>query len=546
MNFEQLLERHLDAVGAELPEHADNLARVVTHGRRRRLAGRAIMALGSAAAIAITVFVATTILPGTNDDVANTNPIGTSIPTAVTTTPATTTPVAGSATTYTDAVLLATENGVTVLSPDGKLSLPGDRYFEQIRSVQSDGQGGLLLVHDVTPLPWTQGSIVRIPAGSDRPVAIVDGPEVLVDGVTYVTERRLVGLFDGGFAFADWTWWSDGVTISVSVAGPDGGNVREVWSTLVPVGSAFSTPDVAVGGNVIAVLNNRNPDCWTIELFDLNGRQLSTIGGDCGLGPIDDIDISPDGQRLVALGTSGLVEDRGIAVFDTATGETLSSINVDAWGVAWRSNEQAIVNTFDGVGLVGLATGDVTILDAATGWLSYATSVTLAEEAGTGSGSGALPCQPQDLAEPLDSTWMTEAPSDTVSAWSGLRAMAASCDFAGLSERASGDQTSLSFGGAVDLTDLWIRSARLDYDYREQFLEVTALRPAALDAGDGTTIWVWPAVAATNSDADWQELVDSGYLTAEQAQAMRDFGGYIDYRVGITTDGVWSFAIAGD
>lgn len=64
----------------------------------------------------------------------------------------------------------------------------------------------------------------------------------------------------------------------------------------------------------------------------------------------------------------------------------------------------------------------------------------------------------------------------------------------------------------------------------------------------GANLWVWPAVAAGGgTDADWQTLVSSGLYTQDEADALRAAGeGYLGWRLGIETQGSWSFLVAGD
>lgn len=62
---------------------------------------------------------------------------------------------------------------------------------------------------------------------------------------------------------------------------------------------------------------------------------------------------------------------------------------------------------------------------------------------------------------------------------------------------------------------------------------------------DGT--WAWPAAhGADASEADWQELVDSGLYTQSQVEQLRTGEGYLGWRVGIAADGTWQFMTAGD
>ena len=68
---------------------------------------------------------------------------------------------------------------------------------------------------------------------------------------------------------------------------------------------------------------------------------------------------------------------------------------------------------------------------------------------------------------------------------------------------------------------------------------------AALASGESTELYFWPSAFGDNpTDEQWKEVA-SLYSDAE-IQAMKDFGGYVGYRAGITADGTWLFFVAGD
>ncbi|MGH8911264.1 MAG: hypothetical protein ACRDVD_02035, partial [Acidimicrobiia bacterium] len=60
-----------------------------------------------------------------------------------------------------------------------------------------------------------------------------------------------------------------------------------------------------------------------------------------------------------------------------------------------------------------------------------------------------------------------------------------------------------------------------------------------------TGTWAWPAahVDASN-EASWAEL--EAILGDETIELLRQSDGYLGYRLGITADGTWQFAVGGD
>jgi hypothetical protein len=64
--------------------------------------------------------------------------------------------------------------------------------------------------------------------------------------------------------------------------------------------------------------------------------------------------------------------------------------------------------------------------------------------------------------------------------------------------------------------------------------------------GEGmVTQYVWPSADCdTPTEEQWAEV--EGVYSDEEIQTMKDFGGFIGWRIGILEDGDWTFYIAGD
>jgi len=130
-----------------------------------------------------------------------------------------------------------------------------------------------------------------------------------------------------------------------------------------------------------------------------------------------------------------------------------------------------------------------------------------------------------------------------------LLAAAVDCDDKALVALSTQDGSSTSFGdrtpeefwtlpGAEEHEDVYAILARI----------LTRLEPAELPASQGMpAMYVWPRLqAGEDSAAAWQEAVDAGLVTPQEADQMRAGGGYLGWRLAITEDGTWQYFIAGD
>lgn len=158
---------------------------------------------------------------------------------------------------------------------------------------------------------------------------------------------------------------------------------------------------------------------------------------------------------------------------------------------------------------------------------------------------GGPDCSTQGAAVDVDLDALPRATRDTATF---LLDAASRCDEPLLATAATESETTLSFGVA----DPYEVFALPEGDERYVAL-VTLLTevPWAAQADDADpATFVWPRVATQewqDDDAAWQEVVDAGVLTADEASSQRDAGsGYLGWRIGITGDGTWTFFVAGD
>ena len=144
-------------------------------------------------------------------------------------------------------------------------------------------------------------------------------------------------------------------------------------------------------------------------------------------------------------------------------------------------------------------------------------------------------------------------PNDLPAVVSGVRsellAASAACDFERLGSMAEADGTSYTFGGGFDPAAYWSDLEANGETPLADMVRLLELEPALFDVGEGNVFYVWPAVYALPNWSDAteeqrQELAD--LFGADQLTGWDSFGGYVGYRVGITTDGRWAFFVAGD
>jgi predicted small lipoprotein YifL len=104
-------------------------------------------------------------------------------------------------------------------------------------------------------------------------------------------------------------------------------------------------------------------------------------------------------------------------------------------------------------------------------------------------------------------------------------------------------QFTYSFGGGDDAIGFWWE---LEEAGEAPFLRLAQVLSTTPSVADGGEVVVWPRVHTgrpeDTTDEAWREVVWSPDAEAAAANA----GSYLDWRVGISTDGEWRFFVRGD
>lgn len=509
MKIEDRLRRELTDTAEHLALDVDTYEHVLDLGRRRRRSRQLAAAAGTA--LIVTVAVGVLALRPSNTP-------GPIVATTTTTPPSITTTTTGNLIPATKGVLLATPNdGIVISGFDGTSSaLTSDMYYESIAWVISDGAGGIIFQHEVTPLPWTQGSILQLAAGATTPTVVVaPDPGTYVRPLDTDNEVLLYRVDSGGS--------SEVRAIDVDT---------KAIQTVIPA-TEFLITAGSEDGVVVSALGG---DCPRFEVVGLDGSAVETPNwdaGKCQIGFINDLAFS--GGYVYTIEDA---EERNLVRRNLATGETVVTSIGDAWSVAAlpdgtvaAAGTEIVIGTFEGEGFIETAR------------MPASTSFTLAEVGGfpgatLGTGTGELPCTPLDL-PPVSPQGLPQAVEDRRLL---IFEMAASCDLPGLAEIAIADGTVFSYGGETDPLRSWIRSARNGFDVMAWIVRLFNADPAI----DGVGTYAWPAVHATGSDEDWDAL--SGVLTSAEFEQYIEFrdSGWLGLRIGIADDGTWRYVVAGD
>lgn len=418
-----------------------------------------------------------------------------------------------------ESVAATSTDGLAIFAPPGEpVLLTSDTYYRTISWVIFDGAGGIIYTHEVTPLPWVQGSLLRLAAGATRPSVLV-GP----GGGGVITPLGV----DGGSVF----YRLDNLAgeSSIRAIGLDGGGDREI------VGPTPMMAAAAVADGIVVV--SLGGDCGGYELYDTTGAALDRPewATACGPGVSNDIALA-DGYLFTI---SDIDSQRQLVRIDLVTGEQASTPIENGWQVEAQSASRVAFTT--DVITVGDFSGDEFVEAerylGGDGTFALLPGVTLATDAKLGSGMGELPCTPIDVPNAAP----TGLPTAVEEKFQQVFSLAKDCDLEALAELVRGDQAAYTFGGAEDPVQAWVRSARFGFDVMSMTVRILNA-PPALDQG----IYAWPGVTVTNSEEDWQEL--SGILSAAEFEQMYKYrdSGYLGLRVGITEDGRLDYLIAGD
>ncbi len=515
MKIEDRLRRQLHDTAEQLIIRPDDYERVIRLGKRRRR----MAVLSGAAASTMVVALSVVLLAWIRPDSAG--PLGSSIaslPSPTTTVPTQADPQPG--TWATTGLAIAGPQGVTIhdFGSGSTTVLESDPYYETVSWVVADGAGGLVFVHETTPLPWEQGSIMWLPAGANEPRPLIAPgsgelmvPLQMIDGTMTLlyrydhrggSELRLLDLTEPS-------------TVPLLDLGPD-----------------FRA--AAADGDVLAVVSGDT--CLGVDFFLISGGGPVDVGfGNQCLPQIEAIGMAAGFLYTLEDSAAG----RELVVRHLATGVVVGSIEAgDSWelavapdGTVAFGGEAVTVGRFSegifeelaevpGVGTLAL-TGD---LDIGPG-------------ARLGSGEGSLPCTPLGGNPPLAGQ---DLPPEVEATRQLLYTLASTCDLAELTEQATADGTVLGFGDAEDPLRLLIEGARRGYDVANWIVRILNTEPAPRADGG----YAWPAVFVTGAEADWEAI--SGTLTAAEYEQLRQIGDYLGFRVGIDADGRWAFAVAGD
>jgi pimeloyl-ACP methyl ester carboxylesterase/DNA-binding beta-propeller fold protein YncE len=165
--------------------------------------------------------------------------------------------------------------------------------------------------------------------------------------------------------------------------------------------------------------------------------------------------------------------------------------------------------------------------------------------------AGAVPTTPavSCSATGLDPTVVPQGlPGPVAATRQAIVEAATDCDFARLAEL--GGDLRYSFGGGNDPAGFWreIEAAGPEPLPLESMVELLALPFGTIEAGD-ITYYVWPRAFSYDS---WGSVPDEDrraltvLYDASDQEGFAQFGAYIGYRVGITSDGTWAYFVDGD
>ncbi|MFP2931938.1 hypothetical protein ACLESO_43580 [Pyxidicoccus sp. 3LG] len=133
-------------------------------------------------------------------------------------------------------------------------------------------------------------------------------------------------------------------------------------------------------------------------------------------------------------------------------------------------------------------------------------------------------------------------PAPVESMRSRIIAAAVACDYAALARLADeqGKSVRFSFGDGDDPVEYWREEERNGDPVLARMVRILQLPYAKQD-----NLYFWPAVHVTNAPKDWKAV--AGIYTEQELRGMKEaMEAYLGLRVGISTEGDWQIAVAGD
>ncbi|HKX76537.1 MAG TPA: hypothetical protein VJR05_14230, partial [Acidimicrobiia bacterium] len=309
MSIEDRLRRELHDTAEQLIVRPDDYERVVRIGKRRKLITTLTGAAASLVVAVAGVIALSTLRPDPNPPLGS----STSTPPAPTTSTTSLPPQPGAW--ETAGVAVASSAGITTYGLDGTITaeLTSDPWYETVSWALADGAGGLVFVHDITPLPWEQGSIMWLPAGASQPRPLVaPGPgELMVPLEMIDGTLTLLYRYDhrGGSELR-----------TLDLLGPS-------TNPFLEVGPYFF--DAAADSDVLAVVSG--DPCLQVNFYLISGGGPIDVGfGDQCLPPLTAVAMAGGFLYTLEDGDSG----RQLAVRHLGTGELVDAIDAgDAWSL---------------------------------------------------------------------------------------------------------------------------------------------------------------------------------------------------------------------
>jgi hypothetical protein len=126
--------------------------------------------------------------------------------------------------------------------------------------------------------------------------------------------------------------------------------------------------------------------------------------------------------------------------------------------------------------------------------------------------------------------------------------LAVACDYEGLEAlgEAGRDVFSFSIPGEGTAAGYWRQAEKRGEPVMLNLVTVMNIDYKVTEGFDDINrIFVWPSASHDPTEEDWQKIIDSGLLTADEVQGMKEVG-YLGWRSQITSDGDWISFLAGD